>query len=525
MPFVVQTNGKDKFVNIGIVSGPHGSHVAGIAAGNSLFGGAMSGAAPGAKIVSLRACLFVAGCTAHALLDGMIYVAKQSNVDVINMSIGGLPSLNDGNNARCIVYKRLIDQSNVQMFISAGNSGSGMNTVGDPSVCGKVMSVGSYITKDSWQKNYGSDSAFADNLHGFSSRGPREDGGFMPSFVAPGLRDLDDAAVAAGWSRGWHIWLPPGYSMLNGTSMASPQAAGAAALLISAAKQQNVQKQPDQLRQALTSSARLLDTSRIGVYEQGNGLINVGAAWNLLKTNIKTVDISSSVPVNTLLTGFLAEPGIGSGIYDREGVTLGQSYTRTYTFTRNSGGGGTVTYNVSWVGNDGTFSSAGSISLAKGAATTFVVNVNPSSVGAHSAILSLDDPSTAGIDYQTMNTVVVPEVFTAAGNYTVTKSGTIGRNQTKSFFFRVPANTPAFKVDFAGPRRRRVGPGRFLRFHPYGVGIDSNASNNCYSPAVTARACPACSPNSRTTTNPIAGVWEVTVDAAAPRTRRRGRSR
>ena len=40
MPFVVQTDGKNKFVNIGIVSGAHGSHVAGIAAGNTLFGGA-----------------------------------------------------------------------------------------------------------------------------------------------------------------------------------------------------------------------------------------------------------------------------------------------------------------------------------------------------------------------------------------------------------------------------------------------------------------------------------------------------
>ena len=47
MPFVVQTDGKLKVVNIGIVSGAHGSHVAGIASGNSLFGGAMSGAAPG----------------------------------------------------------------------------------------------------------------------------------------------------------------------------------------------------------------------------------------------------------------------------------------------------------------------------------------------------------------------------------------------------------------------------------------------------------------------------------------------
>ena len=40
----------------------------------------------------------------------MIYVAKQSNVDVINMSIGGLPALNDGNNARASLYDRLIEQ-------------------------------------------------------------------------------------------------------------------------------------------------------------------------------------------------------------------------------------------------------------------------------------------------------------------------------------------------------------------------------------------------------------------------------
>ena len=137
IPFVVQTDGKQKYVNIGIVSGAHGSHVAGIAAGNRLFGGNMSGAAPGAKIVSSRACLFVTGCTNHALFEGMIYVAKQKNVDVINMSIGGLPALNDGNNARCVLYGRLIEQSNVQMFLSIGNSGPGINTAGDPGLCGR----------------------------------------------------------------------------------------------------------------------------------------------------------------------------------------------------------------------------------------------------------------------------------------------------------------------------------------------------------------------------------------------------
>jgi subtilisin family serine protease len=510
IPFVVQTDASQKVVNIGIVSGAHGSHVAGIMTANQLFGGAMSGAAPGAKLVSVRVCLFIAGCTSHALIEGMIYAAKQSNVDVINMSIGGLPALNDGNNTRAIIYNRLIDQSNVQMFISAGNSGPGLNTVGDPSVATKVMSVGTYISQATWRADYGSDSAYADNQHSFSSRGPREDGGFKPEIIAPG------AAVSSTplWQDGGPVpgtyTLPPGYSMFNGTSMAAPQATGAAALLLSAAKQSNAQKQPDQLRQALKSSASYI--GRFGAHEQGDGLINVGAAWDLLKTNIKTVDIQSSVPVNTVISNFLATPNVGVGIYDREGVNVGQSYVRQYTFTRTSGGGGSTAYNLSWLGNDGTFSSAASISLAKDAPATLDVTVNPGSPGIHSAILNLDDPSTAGIDYQTLNTIVVPHEFTAANNYSFTASGAIGRNQITSYQFRVPPGTPAFKVDFSGPDGTAgTGQARFLRYHPFGLPIDNNNSLSCYSPPVPGGS--SCPPFSRTQTDPQAGVWEVTVDA------------
>jgi hypothetical protein len=511
LPFVVQIDGQNKFVNIGIVSGQHGTHVAGIIAGNSLFGGAMSGAAPGAKLVSVRACLFVAGCTAHALIEGMIYAAKQANVDVINMSIGGLPALNDGNNTRALLYNRLIEQYNVQMFISAGNSGPGLNTVGDPSVAEKVVSVGTYISDATWASNYGSTAPYADNQHPFSSRGPREDGGFKPSLIAPGAAISTTPQWQAGGPVGGTYPLPPGYSMLNGTSMAAPQATGAGALLVGAAKQEGFQHQPAQLRQALMSTARFIPN--YGAYEQGAGLIDLPAAYAQLKTNIKTAAITSAVPVHTVLSEFLATPGVGVGIYDREGVTLGEAYTRTYTFTRTTGGKGAVAYNLSWVGNDGTFSPATTtVSLPLNLPVTLTVGVNPAAVGAHSAILRLDDPATAGYDYQTLNTVIVPYTFDAAGNYQVTITGSVPRNTAFHYFFQVPTGTPALKVDFSGPSAAAgTGQARFLRFHPYGVGVDSNASTNCYSPS--AGGCTTGSPTSRTATNPTPGVWEVTVEA------------
>ncbi|HEX8095028.1 MAG TPA: S8 family serine peptidase [Jatrophihabitans sp.] len=510
MPFVVQTDGQNKVVNIGIVSGEHGSHVAGITAANGMFGGAMSGAAPGAKLKSVRVCMFITGCTSHALIEGMAFIAKQGNVDVINMSIGGLPALNDGNNTRAVLYNRLIEQYNVQMFISAGNSGAGVNTMGDPAAASKVMAVGSYISKETWQKNYGSDSSYVDNMHGFSSRGPREDGGFKPEIIAPGAAISTTPMWEASSPVPGTYALPAGYSMLQGTSMASPQAAGAGALLVSAAKQAGVQSQPAQLREAMKSSTRYLP--RYGAYEQGNGLVNVPAAWDLLKTNLKTVNITSSVPVNTILSGFLATPGRGEGIYDREGVKAGDSYTRTYTFTRTSGGGGTSTFNLSWVGNDGTFSTAASsIALPLNSPVTLAVTVHPTSAGTHSAILNLDNPSTAGIEAQTLNTVIAAEQFNAANNYSITHSGTIGRNQVTSFFYNVPANTPAFKVDMVGGGTTPgAGQIRFLRFHPYGVGVEDNSSLSCYNP--TSGSCSG-SPTSRTQTNPQAGVWEVVVEA------------
>jgi hypothetical protein len=109
-----------------------------------------------------------------------------------------------------------------------------------------------------------------------------------------------------------------------------------------------------------------------------------------------------------------------------------------------------------------------------------------------------------------MNVVVAADQFTGP-SYSVTKTGTLGPGQFKTYFFYIPPGTPAFKVDLAGGGPAGAGAIRFLRWHPYGLGIDSNAVSNCYNGAPG--GCTTGSPTSRTTTNPQPGVWEVTVDA------------
>ena len=170
----------------------------------------------------------------------MVKLARDG-VDIINMSIGGLPAQNDGDNARAQLYNAIINQLGVQIVISAGNSSNALNTIGDPSVATDVVSVGADITKETWAANYGSDVDFTESIMPFSSGGPREDGGFKPDITAPG------AAIATTpmWLPGSPVaeagyGLPVGYSMLQGTSMASPQATGSMALLLSAAKQEGV---------------------------------------------------------------------------------------------------------------------------------------------------------------------------------------------------------------------------------------------------------------------------------------------
>ncbi|MER7662354.1 S8 family serine peptidase [Streptomyces sp. NPDC096193] len=498
------------YVNIGVIESEHGTHVAGITAANSLFGGKMNGAAPGAKLVSSRACTWSGGCTNIALTEGMADLVIDRGVDIVNMSIGGLPPLNDGNNARAELYNRLIDTYGVQLVISAGNEGPGTNTLGDPAVADKVISVGASISKETWAANYGSGVTKKYAMLPFSSRGPREDGGFTPTITAPGA----SINTTQTWLPGGPVaeagyQLPAGYSMLQGTSMSSPQAAGASALLLSMAKQRGIDLTPAKLRTALTSTAHKI--AGVQAHEQGSGLINVVDAWDAIKNGATAHEYSVKAPVDTAIDFALKTPGFGTGLYDREGgLKAGKAKTYDVTVTRTTGPKGALAHTLNWKYNDGTFRLLGGdlVRLPLNQPVTVTVQARPKTAGVHSAILEADDPRTEGVDKQILATVVVSKPL-AKPAYSFSAAGSVQRNSHTSYFVTVPEGAKTLEVALGGLADKSQT--RFIGIHPYGVPVDDSSTINCYpnypNPANT------CRPDVRSYPEPTPGVWEIEVES------------
>jgi len=498
------------FVDIGLMSGAHGTHVAGITAANDMFGGAMDGQAPGATLVAARACSFGPGCTAAALTDGMAELAANRGVDIINMSIGGLPALNDGDNARARLYDRII-AAGVQIVISAGNSGNALNTIGDPSVATDVVSVGASISKETWKANYGSDVAFSKGMLTFSSGGPREDGGFKPNITAPGSAisttptwQPGGAVAEAGYA------LPAGYSMFNGTSMSSPQTAGAMALMLSAAAQEDVvSTSPASLRAAVYSTA--VRNPSVPTFLQGHGEIDVAAAYAMLKAGPTTDLFSVTAPVCNEVWNIL-DRTTGTGLYNRcaagaGGHAPGQAKTYPVTITRTTGARNSGKYVPSLVGDDGTFSiSTSPLVLPVGKPVTVQVTATPAA-GAHTALLRLDDPATPGVDSSTMLAVVAGAAMTTP-SFEAVASGTSARNEAVRHYVTVPEGAKALQLQLGGLVEGTQT--RFIAFHPFGLPIDSTSSLACYSNRGTEAACNSAK---RVYTDPQPGIWEIVVES------------
>ncbi len=170
------------------------------------------------------------------------------------------------------------NQENVR--IVAGVSAAG--TIAMPGSAAEAISVASYNTKLQWQGQDGWHTAaqlgYTENPLGaistFSSLGPRRDGVLKPDLSAPGMII---AAAQSAWYVSQAGFNDPGgkHTYLLGTSMASPHAAGAVALML----QKDPTLTPAQIKSILQQTARRDEfTGAAAGATFGHGKLDVKAA-------------------------------------------------------------------------------------------------------------------------------------------------------------------------------------------------------------------------------------------------------
>ena len=246
----------------------HGTHVSATIAGTgAASGGARKGVAPGARLVVGKVLDDDGGGTDSAVIAGMEWAA--SRAPVVNLSLGGSePS--DGTDPMSLALDALAKQTGALFVVAAGNAGPADGTVSSPGAAASALTVGA-VDGD-------------DVLADFSSRGPLIDTrAAKPELVAPGVDIV--AARAAGTTMGRAI--DAHYVAASGTSMATPQVAGAAAVL--------AQRHPDwrgpQLKAALVGA---VDPVTGGdPYANGAGRLNVARALSGVVGAQPVVDVGT----------------------------------------------------------------------------------------------------------------------------------------------------------------------------------------------------------------------------------------
>jgi subtilisin family serine protease len=267
-------------VNFHFDGAAHGTHVAGIAAGYKIHGQeGFNGVAPGAKIISCKlgnGSLAGGATTTGSMLKAYEYVMdfaeKYDGPIVVNMSFG-VGSEIEGASDMAERLDRMLKESKVVACLSAGNEGPGISTIGLPAAADRVITVGALLTAKNARDNYGADLK-SDKIFRFSSRGGELN---KPDIIAPGSA----SSTVPPFSGGDRMW---------GTSMASPNAAGAVALILSAAYQQNPSLPINNalVKKALKNSAEFL--KGYTYLDQGAGIINVSKAFEYYRKYIKRGD-------------------------------------------------------------------------------------------------------------------------------------------------------------------------------------------------------------------------------------------
>jgi serine protease AprX len=266
----------------------HGTHVAGIIAGNGYDSeGHKAGAAPDANLIVLK----VLDGSGHgtisniiAALDWVLANHETYNIRVVNMSVGAAIHESAWTDPLTLAAKRVVD-AGVVVVGAAGNFGRNSlahtqyGGISAPGNAPWVLTVGASSTQGTAKRT-------DDIIGGYSSRGPSYlDWNAKPDLVAPGTGTVSLAAPSSTFYLTRPMALLGGtiataslpYLSLTGTSMAAPVVAGTVALMLQA----NPALTPNAVKAILQYTAQ--QYPGYDALTQGAGFLNAVGAIRLAR--------------------------------------------------------------------------------------------------------------------------------------------------------------------------------------------------------------------------------------------------
>ena len=442
-------------VSINMGKERHATLVVGAALANKGTDGRFDGVAPGAQLINISE-----GGSAYGQIESPIISVKKYGADVVyfehSSNITRNYLLRDGRLVATVIYGRLIEKHQ-PIILSPTHNYPILGGIDDIVLAKGIIGVNGHESKDNFFTNHGVRVEYDDNLLITGGYGPMGNGAFKPDIISPSNYVSTSLGFLEGRAIAGLFQLPAGYTIAGGTSTATPTAAGAVALLLSAAKQNNIKYDPDMIKHAVTRGARWVPN--ISAHKQGNGVISVAGAWEILKKgkkkNNKNITIEGKASVKHSYSHLLHEPHRGEGLYERMGWKVGENQQREIILKRTSGKGSSMEFNIEWEGNEnGTFSSQSTIKLPLNKEVQIPINILPKSAGEHTAHLTITHSDSKDFVYRMLFAIVAPKVLDSSNNYSIIDSVAVPRPGLQSYFYKIPEGAGSLSVELNWGKRK-----------------------------------------------------------------------